>query len=147
MENMYPQPNNKTLLMKDYIASFKGAKLSFSKLYFDKEKTVHMIDLFDNFLNDYYAENTEIISFTDVEKDKYRYSPILLSQDLFKTPDLWRILLKCNNLVHPGEMELEKNFRVPKIDALTTFFNKYEVLKQNLGGEWRDLKDIDIVNL
>lgn len=133
--------------LDDYIKSFEAAEFTYDKYYLDQFMLeYHVFDIFDNFMNDYFFEdkqrNLKILELDEIEKMDYAYNPKALSNLIYKTPDLWQLILKVNGFIHPGEMSLDKDILVPTADALSDFLNRMDKVKETIGGNLIDLKDV-----
>lgn len=132
--------------LDDYIKAYSKAKHVYDQGYLDKFLEIHILDIFDNFLNDYFSENVRQLELTNIEKDMYRYNPKALSTYLYGTPDLWMVILRLNELDHPGELDFKKPVYIPIPEAYETFYRKIDRIKEELGGEWLDVKDNQVIN-
>lgn len=68
--------------------------------------SVLAIDSIFNKYIDFIKDASVKLTLTDDELFKYKYNPKRLSLDLYKTPELWYLLLKLNNISH--EMDFTK---------------------------------------
>ena len=110
--------------IRDYIAYYKGKNLSYYNGFMDVDYNFHIIDLFDNFFTVNDEENIEVFLIDSFDKADFQYNPKGLSNYLYGTPDLWPIILRCNEADHPGELELTNGrVKVPKAPALDKFLS------------------------
>lgn len=125
--------------ISDYITYFKNKKLSWYNGFMDVDYNFHITDLFDNFFND--PDNIEEFTIDDFEIADFKYNPKGLSTYLYGTHDLWPIIMRCNDLDHPGEMDLATGkIKVPKAKELDSFLQTVYSLKDDyfkrLGHRW-----------
>jgi hypothetical protein len=103
----------KDYTITDYIKSYKEESLTFSTLHLKEANdrlnggkivllSDSILDKYTEILNEYLITKT----FTDIEFNRYRYNPKLLSYDLYKTPELWFLLLHANQLYSVTEFKI-----------------------------------------
>lgn len=137
------------MLLPDYIASIKDAissNVHYDSGYMDRAKEVHIIDIFDNFLEGYVTTaglDTRIttLALTTSEENAYRYNPKALSTKIYGTPYMWELIMRLNGLEHPGQMDFSKPVRVHRPEVISDFFKRINKFKEMLGGQWLDVKD------
>ena len=83
-------------------------------------------DGISNHIVDLAFDGGYIKTFTEEDRQRYRFNPKLLSYDLYGTPDLGLLILKINGMMHPGEFDLAelkaKVFSDNDILSLTQMF-------------------------
>lgn len=67
-------------------------------------------------------------TFTDDEKEMYRYKPKMLSNDLYDTTELWSALLELNNMVSIADFQTEK-IKVFDPDELKELLNEIMIME------------------
>ena len=125
--------------IRDYINYYKGKNLAFYNGFMDVDYNFHITDLFDNFFND--ENNLETFTIDSFDKADFQYNPKGLSNYLYGTPDLWMLILRCNNVDHPGELELTNGLikvpKAPELDRfLTTVYYMRQTYFQKRGHRW-----------
>ena len=122
--------------LQDWINHYKGKQLTYYKGYLDTNYSYHVTELFDNFFNEDVFDNIQELSITGTDKIDFQYNPKGLSQALYGTPDMWFLILKCNNLDHAGELDLIDNkVKVPKRDNLEAYLGKVMSMMSHYFGE------------
>ena len=122
--------------LQDWINHYKGKQLTYYKGYLDTDYTYHMTDLFDNFFDENTFDNIEEIAINGTDKLAYQYNPKGLSQTLYGTPDLWYLILKCNDLDHAGELDIDNSrVKVPKRENLEEYLTNITTMMTNYFSE------------
>ena len=112
----------------DYIDSYKKATVTHEKGFMDVNRNINIQDIFDNYKNT--DMNIMITVYMDDQKWRYyEYSPKAMSQDLYGTVDMWRILLECNEMNHPGEFCKRKKLYVPDPEPFLQHLSKVYYIK------------------
>lgn len=118
----------------DYIRMLDSANLAFQKGFLDNGTETHLYDVYDNYLNDSMKMVQEIeMDESDWIIYEYDYNPKKLSNDVYKTPDMWRIILDLNGCKHPGEFARFERIKLLTPESFEAFTHKiYELKKQLL---------------
>lgn len=77
-------------------------------------------------------ESVVVMNFGEYEKNKYRYKPKMLSNDLYGTPELWSALLELNHLLSLIDFNLEKPIKVFSPKEFKTLLNEIMILEKIL---------------
>lgn len=85
----------------------------------------HIVDMF----RDIIVRDKIKVTFGETERKEYRYKPKSLSNRLYGTPDLYFIILKMNNLTHPGEMDLKNPIHVMEPNNVTELVGSIQEMK------------------
>ena len=117
--------------------------------YLDRYEEIHIIDIFDNFLDGYVTTaglDTRIVTLDLAagEEVLYMYNPRALSTKYYGTPNMWELILRVNGLTHPGELDFKKPIKMIRPEVVTDFFNKIPTIKKLIGGQWMDLKETNM---
>ena len=91
--------------IEDFTKAYKEERISFATLHYkevgDKTDGSKIVLLSDSILDKYNKVLDEYLVtrvLTSSEFNKYQYNPKLLSYDLYKTTELWFLLLQANQL-------------------------------------------------
>ncbi|MGL5316898.1 MAG: hypothetical protein ACRC92_26810 [Peptostreptococcaceae bacterium] len=79
-----------------------------SLAFLDEEQTVHIMDTYRHI----FETNTISITLSDSDKSFYKYNPHALSQKIYKTQDLWFIILHMNNMTTAGDLTCEGELKI-----------------------------------
>lgn len=105
----------------------------------NKELDIHIVDIFDNFFEDYKDEQIlqEFVPDREV-LGLVRYNPRFLSYLLYNTTDLWYLILRINGIDHAGELDFKSPVYIITEGALKNYLNKIYDLKETLlsNGLW-----------
>lgn len=96
----------------DYVKNFANYRYAYEKGFMDANHDINIVDIFDNFQN----KEADIMIDQDINDNEwitYEFNPKKMSQDLYGTVDLWRVLLQENNMNHPGQFCKLKTLRIP----------------------------------
>lgn len=103
----------KDYLIDDFIKSYKEETMTFSSLHLKEANNKlnnNKIILLSESILDKYSDvlNTYLITktLTDLEFNKYQCNPKLLSYDLYKTVELWFLLLQANQLTSASQFRI-----------------------------------------
>ena len=124
--------------LNDWIRYYKGKSITYYKGYMDVDLETHISDVFDNFWQE---KNYRELNLSDEEKIYFQYNPKGLAQSLYGSHDLWWVILKANDLDHPGQMELEESIiKVPSLEALEEYlsliYQEKTILLDDSGELW-----------
>lgn len=132
--------NNKTtnlINMQDYInmSTQNSLQLDNCSLFFKEKNYVLMTEnIFRNKYRDLIMDNLIEVKLSDEEYNKFKYRPKRLSYEIYKTNDLWHLILWINNTysITKFDFEIVKLFDPAKIYILNNIFEKEKnILIQN----------------
>lgn len=86
-----------------------------------------------NLLYDYQDEFDDIavtISFTPVERAKYRYKPYLLAYDLYGSAEAKFVIMMMNNIIDPKEFDFDK-VNVIRYGDLITILSRMQAVNED----------------
>lgn len=112
----------------DYVDSFRQATVTYEKGFMDINRYVNIQDIFDNYKNSDMGI-MQTFDMDDIKWQGYEYSPKAMSLDLYGTIDMWRILLECNEMNHPGEFCKRKKIIVPEPENFLQHLSKVYYVK------------------
>lgn len=132
MNNQYQdivEPSGKETWYSDYISQAVSPKRSSSTLNRYKNKitltTISGITSYEFIRkSQLYIEPHDDDQFYFVDASK-RYRPDIISNEMYGTPILYWVILSCNNLSSPLQVETNMTLRIPQ---LTTLFNEEKVI-------------------
>ena len=128
--------------IQDWINHYKTKSMTYYKGYMDTDYSVHVFDVFDNFINnEANLNNLDDFKITHFERSEFQYNPKGLSNHLYGTPDMWFLILRCNDLDDAGDLELNTaTIKVPNKEKLDEFLSKMSsklaIYFGNLGQRW-----------
>ena len=129
----------KHIMVQDYIKLLQESYITYNKGYMNKELDIHIVDIFDNFFEDYKDEQIlqEFVPDREV-LGLVRYNPRFLSYLLYNTTDLWYLILRINGIDHAGELDFKSPVYIIAEGALKYYLNKIYDLKETLlsNGLW-----------
>ncbi|MGL5313821.1 MAG: hypothetical protein ACRC92_11305 [Peptostreptococcaceae bacterium] len=95
--------------LQELIAEYANDDYMTSSLAFlDEDQTVHIMDTYRHI----FESNTITITLSDADKSFFRYNPHALSQKIYKTQDLWFIILHMNNMTVAGDLTCEGELKL-----------------------------------
>lgn len=96
------------------------------------EKSEMKINLYDNILLTKYFEKIKQTCTTKTlsreEQFKYNYRPELLSSEIYDTPDLWYLILKCNNCEDFSDFRDLKTVYLPDLITIENCLSNEEYI-------------------
>lgn len=110
---------NKNNHLKYHIFEGKRDLFNISNIIRNREDGDVTIPL-DNKINKYMnllKSNSTLIELSDEEFEKYKYKPRIMSQDLYKTQELWYILMKLNGILDVSKFD-RRSLYVLNFDAV-----------------------------
>lgn len=116
------------ITFNEYIEILDDDYVTFSNGFIEELDGEHIVDIFRDILID----NKLFVTFDNDEKRKYEFRPKVLSNDIYNTPDLWFIILKLNNLTHPGEFEIKDGVYLMNPKNLSKLVGSLEEFKNKL---------------
>lgn len=129
----------KHITVQNYIQMLQEAYVTYNKGYMNSDLDIHIVDIFDNYFEDYtssgllqeFVPDREILGLV-------RYNPRFLSYLLYNTTDLWYLILKINNLDAPGELDFKAPVYVLNEGSLKNYLMLIYDLKEKLlaNGLW-----------
>lgn len=112
----------------DYIDSFRQATVTHEKGWMDKNRNINIQDIFDNYKNSDMGIMMTI-PMDDIKWNGYEYDPKTMSLDLYGTIDMWRVILECNEMNHPGEFCKRNKLTVPEPESFLKHLSKVYYIK------------------
>ena len=100
---------------------------------------IHIVDIFDNYFEDY--TNAGILQEFVPDRETLglvKYNPRFLSYLLYNTTDLWYLILRLNEMDHAGELDFKSPVYVLTEGSLKSYLMKIYDLKEDLlsNGLW-----------
>ena len=137
MPNMtYGNDPATTYTLSDFIAMKTQDELTYTNFGITDYKlgeTFIEQSILDYYISELKSLCMKINSFTVEEISRYKYSPELLSYDIYGTTSLDFVILLCNGIINPHEMDFKQGFiLLPKAAALSEFLSKV----YNSESEW-----------
>ncbi len=121
-------------ILQDFLNMQANASESYYKGFVDENMEFHILDIFDNFLEN--EDNFEMLEMDEIEKMEYRFNPIQLCVDLYGTHDFWQIILQINDLDSEGEFYLNSPIKVPIKEHFLPFIQEiYDLLRHEMKDE------------
>lgn len=109
--------------LMEYLKAIESERISYDKGFLNDLQDIHILDIFDNFFND--PNNIDTIQLSNYEIGLYHCNPKQLCIDLYGTHDYMQIILRLNEVDHPGEFTLEKGYiLVPNPTLFSSFVEK-----------------------
>lgn len=132
MNNVYQsivEPSGKEIWYSDYIADATSPKRSTSTLNRYKNKinltTISGLTVYEFIRkSQLYIEPSDDDQYYFVDASK-RYRPDIIANEMYGTPILYWVILSCNNLSSPLQVETNMTLRIPQ---LATLFNNEKVI-------------------
>lgn len=117
---------NEFVSFSEYVEDLKDNDyLRFDTGFIKEMNNNHIVDIFRDII-----EREKIkVTFGETERRKYMYKPKSLSDELYGTPDLYFIILKMNNLTHPGELDLKNPIYVMEPNNVTELIGSIQETK------------------
>lgn len=116
--------------LNDYITEGNRSEISFGKVTILKRDKVNgtlfpISDILSRY-KDILEANTIEVSLNSDEVNKYIYNPNILSYDLYKTTELWFVLMYINNAINFSKFRFVKKLKIydpNKLDVLNKIVN------------------------
>lgn len=125
--------------INDFISEFKDLDLTISKLFLkesfkDDDKNVIMLseDLLDKYDKD--LDNLLIsIDLTPEEEQKFFYNPHAVSYEFYKTPHLWFLILRANEIYSRTQLNMNpmRIYEESVLDLIKEILNKEQAFISN----------------
>lgn len=120
----------------ELIELFKQNPLTHDKLYLKATSLDEASDTIKiNFLSildryyDYIVGQSIVVTFTDRDWMSYKYQPKRLSMNLYKTTELWSLILRINNMASMLEFN-KKTLILPPVQLIFGIINEIMILEQ-----------------
>jgi hypothetical protein len=79
---------------------------------------------------DFILSNCISITFTDKDWINYRFQPKRLSMNIYKTTELWSLILKLNNMTSMLEFD-QQTLLLPPVQTINDIINEIMILEKN----------------
>lgn len=129
----------KHIMVQDYIKMLQESYITYNKGYMNNDLDIHIVDIFDNYFEDY--TNAGILQEFVPDRETLglvKYNPRFLSYLLYNTTDLWYLILRLNEMDHAGELDFKSPVYVLTEGSLKSYLMKIYDLKEDLlsNGLW-----------
>ena len=129
----------KHIMIQDYIKMLQESYVTYNKGYMNTDLDIHIVDIFDNYFEDYTNSGALQEFVPDRETlGLVKYNPRFLSYLLYNTTDLWYLILRLNEMDHAGELDFKSPVYVLTEGSLKNYLMKIYDLKEDLlsNGLW-----------